>query len=275
MVADLQPAAPPDDGNANARGTRRRALQLTLVALPLIVLTAYAILVREGLQHPAPQTPSAASATAPVRHAQFKGEHPSAEARHIADWAVDSGDNRNAPFLVVDKKAARIYAFDRAGALLGAAPALLGIARGDDTAPGVGGKKLSEITADERTTAAGRFVAELGRNLRGEDVLWVDYDAGLSLHRVLMTNPKERRAQRLATPTPDDNRISYGCINVPVSFFERVVRRAYTGTKGMVYVLPETRPAQVVFGSYDVDHRARRVAAAERTTPLAAVGIAH
>jgi hypothetical protein len=30
------------------------------------------------------------------------------------------------------------------------------------------------------------------------------------MHRVRATNPLERRLQRLATPTPDDNRISYG-----------------------------------------------------------------
>jgi len=39
---------------------------------------------------------------------------------------------------------------------------------------------------------------------------------------------------------------------------ETVVRPAFTGTEGIVYVLPETRPAREVFGSYDVDERAAR-----------------
>lgn len=252
------------DGNTNAAVARKHALRLTLVAVSFIVLTAYAILFRIGPPLPVQQGPSMSirNAAPPfVRHAHFKSEHPSADARHIADWAIDSGDHRDAPFLVVDKKAARVYAFDRTGTLIDAAPVLLGITKGDDTAPGVGDKKLSEITVDERTTAAGRFVAELGRNLRGEDVLWVDYDAGLSLHRVLTTNPGERRVHRLATPTAADNRISYGCINVPARFFEQVVRRAYAGTRGIVYVLPETRSVEVVFGSYDVDERAREMIA--------------
>jgi hypothetical protein len=89
--------------------------------------------------------------------------------------------------------------------------------------------------------------------MRGEDVLWVDYGTATSMHRVLTTNPKERRAQRLASATPLDNRISYGCINIPVKFYENVVRPAFTGTQGIVYVLPETRTAQKVFASYEVE----------------------
>jgi hypothetical protein len=91
--------------------------------------------------------------------------------------------------------------------------------------------------------------------LRGEDVLWVDYDAGLSMHRVLRTNPRERRPQRLETPSVEDNRISYGCINVPVSFYEHVIRPAFLQGKGIVYVLPEVKSARALFGAYDVDKR--------------------
>jgi hypothetical protein len=94
-------------------------------------------------------------------------------------------------------------------------------------------------------------------NARGQDILWVDYDGAVSMHRVITTKPKERRAQRLATATPLDNRISYGCINVPAKFYENVVRPAFTGTDGIVYVLPDTRSAREVFASYDVAERAR------------------
>jgi len=38
----------------------------------------------------------------------------------------------------------------------------------------------------------------------------------------------------------------------PAKFYENVVRPAFTGTKGIVYVLPETRSAREVFQSYDV-----------------------
>jgi hypothetical protein len=161
------------------------------------------------------------------------------------------------PFAIVDKKDAKVFVFDADGKLRGAASALLGLAVGDDAVPGIGNRALSSILPEERTTPAGRFVASLDRNLRGKEILWVDYDGAVSLHPVVSSKPEERRLQRLATPTPLDNRISYGCINVPSKFFENVVRPAFFGTNGIVYVLPETRSAQQVFASYDVDERAR------------------
>lgn len=192
-----------------------------------------------------------------ARRANFEQEQASAAARHVADWVVDSADNHNLPFLIVDKTQAKVFVFDAGGRLRGAAPALLGLAVGDDSVPGIGERKLSSIRPEERTTPAGRFVASLDRNLHGEEILWVDYDAAISLHRVVTSQPKERRAQRLATPTPLDNRISYGCINVPAPFYDNVVSPAFTGTDGIVYVLPETRSAREVFGSYDVGEHPR------------------
>jgi hypothetical protein len=213
------------------------------------------------LPHPAGAADEAESATRPAKRANFEQEIASIEARYVADWVVDSGDNRSLPFVIVDKKEAKVFVFDARGRLHAAAPALLGQARGDVAVPGIGDRALSKILPGEKTTPAGRFVAALGGNMRGEDVLWVDYDGAVSMHRVLTTNLKERRLQRLATATPLDNRISYGCINIPVKFYENVVRPAFSGTYGIVYVLPETRPAHEVFASYDVGERARIEAA--------------
>ncbi|MDB5807900.1 MAG: hypothetical protein JWN94_22, partial [Betaproteobacteria bacterium] len=105
----------------------------------------------------------------------------------------------------------------------------------------------------ERTTPAGRFIGERGHNARGEDVVWVDYDAAVSMHRVLTTNRAERRAERLATPSIADNRVSFGCINVPVAFYERLIRPAFAHDKAIIYVLPEVKSIKQVFsGAYDV-----------------------
>jgi hypothetical protein len=184
------------------------------------------------------------------KRADFEQEHKSWDAGQVADWVVDSGDNRGMPFVIVDKRDAKVFVFNADGRLRGAAPALLGLARGDYSVPGIGDREFSDMRPEERTTPAGRFVASLGYNYKGKDVLWVDYDSAVSLHRVITTKPAERRLQRLATPTPLDNRISYGCINVPTEFYDRVVSPTFTGTKGIVYVLPETRANSEIFASY-------------------------
>jgi hypothetical protein len=187
-----------------------------------------------------------------LKHAGFERESASPDARAVANWVVDSGDSKGMPFAIVDKKDAKVFVFDANGHLRGAAPALLGLAIGDDAVPGIGNRALSTILPAERTTPAGRFVATLDRNLAGKEILWVDYAGAVSMHPVVSAKPAERRLQRMASPSPLDNRISYGCINVPAKFFDSVVRPAFTGTSGIVYVLPETRSAQILFGSYAV-----------------------
>ena len=184
--------------------------------------------------------------------ASFGHENVSPQAQHVANWVVNSADNQNMPFLIIDKVHAKVMIFDSKGQLLGTAPALLGLAKGDDSSPGIGQRKLSSIRPDERTTPAGRFVASLDRDVHGKEMLWVDYDTAISLHPVVKGTPAERRSQRLASAMPDDRRISYGCINVPLKFYETFVSPAFTGTSGIVYILPETRTAQEVFGSYDI-----------------------
>ncbi len=185
-----------------------------------------------------------------LSHAENEGL--STDARHILTWVVDSGNNGGLPFLILDKKEASVNVFHADGNLRGTAPALIGSAIGDHSVPGIGQRKLSAILPNERTTPAGRFVAYLGRNMQNKEILWVDYDAAISLHPVITSNISERRAERLATATPLDNRISYGCINVPANFFKDVVHRAFAGANGIVYVLPETRPVMPFFGAYNV-----------------------
>jgi hypothetical protein len=190
-----------------------------------------------------------AAAVASPEHAAFGKERASQDARGVADWVVVSRDNDNLPFAILDKKDAKVFVFHPDGRLRGAAPALLGLGRGDVALPGIGARELSKIAPNDRVTQAGRFVADLGLDHHGDDVLWLDYEGGLAMHRVITSNAKERRAQRLATPTPLDNRISFGCINLPVKFYEQVLAPAFTGTKGIVYVLPETREARAFFAS--------------------------
>jgi hypothetical protein len=205
------------------------------------------------------QAANAAAAAKPVavhvpRDADFGGEQASPEAQRIAQWVAQSGDNKNMFFVILDKKNAKVFVFEPTAKLQAASPVLLGLAQGDDSVDGIGQKTLAEVRPEERTTPAGRFIAEPGRNVTGEDVVWVDYDAAVSMHRVRQLEAKERRLERLASPTADDNRISYGCINVPVDFYENFIRPAFKGSNGegrygVVYVLPETKPLQDVFAA--------------------------
>jgi len=180
----------------------------------------------------------------------FGGHTPSIDVRQMAEWIAASGDNSGLPYIIVDKRDAKVFLFNGRSAILGVASALLGLGRGDDSAAGIGHRRLATMAPVERTTPAGRFQASLGFDLE-QDVLWIDYDKALSLHRVIVGNPLDRRHQRLVSPAVSDNRISYGCINVSASFYEEVVIPAFKGTVGMVYILPETKTLDQVFAIDD------------------------
>ena len=164
------------------------------------------------------------------------------DVRQVTSWIRTTGDHHGLAFAIIDKKAATLHMFDAAGTLRGSSPVLLGLAVGDESVPGIGERKMSDIRPDERTTPAGRFASEPGRNLQNDDIVWIDYNAAVSMHRVRSSNKADRRLQRLASPTPGDNRISYGCVNVPAAFYDALVKPLLGGAPGVVYVLPETRP---------------------------------
>jgi hypothetical protein len=169
------------------------------------------------------------------------------EAKQALQWVMESADNHRLPFAIVDKKAARIFVFEADGQLRGASPALLGLSPGDGGLVSLVNRPVSSLTADERTTPAGRFASEPGRNLNGEAIVWIDYPAKLAIHRLRPADPVERRAERLASATADDNKISFGCVVVPVSFYESVIAPSLGKSHGVVYVLPETRKFQPLF----------------------------
>ncbi len=177
-------------------------------------------------------------------------DQPSGVSAQLADWVESTADNGDKPFAIVDKVGARIFVFGADGRLRGSAPVLVGLARGDDSAAGIGDRALSAISPDERTTPAGRFVATFGRASGDKTVLWVDYADSISLHPVVTTNPEEHRLRRIKSAAADDHRISYGCINVPARFYDRVVLKAFHSAGGIVYVLPDTRPLDEVFPAF-------------------------
>ena len=229
-------------GAKPARWSARGALAIAVLCSMTFPSTGLAD--RQARRSQVASTPESAR----PRAANFGAVAPSADTRRLADWVAFNDDSKSATFVVIDKRSALLYLFDGHAQLVATSPVLLGSALGDDTVPGIGDRPIALVRPEERTTPAGRFVAERGRNARGEDVVWVDYDAAVSMHRVVTANAAERRIERLASPTASDNRISYGCINLPVAFYESHIRPAFANQSGIVYILPEKATIEQVFG---------------------------
>jgi hypothetical protein len=101
-------------------------------------------------------------------------------------------------------------------------------------------------------------------------VLWVDYDSAVSIHPTATGVPAERRAERLASPSPDDNRITHGCINVSPEFYEQIIGPTFE-RGGVFYILPDAAPIAETFPEF-AQSRAqrndgRRARSARRTMP--------
>ncbi len=195
--------------------------------------------------------------------ADFGKSDAPADVVHVANWVSHTRNNQKKAFVLIDKKQAQLYVFDPAGKLKSRTPILLGKAVGDHSAPGVGNKPISQLKEEEKTTPAGKFLVAPGKNTSGEDILWIDYNAAVSMHRMRKVSAAERRAERMATADFSDNRISNGCVNVPPAFYNGVLKPTVMTHGAYVYVLPETRTAQQLFGSFDVVTRAAAAPAAK------------
>ncbi|RDZ27592.1 hypothetical protein DX914_13845 [Lysobacter silvisoli] len=167
----------------------------------------------------------------------------------FAGWVVASKDNHGYPFAIMDKAAAQILVFGGDGRLRGAAPGLFGSATGDHTAPGIAGLALREIPGRDRTTPAGRFVGGFGPSIDAGRVLWVDYDSAVSIHPTATGVPAEKRPERLASPEPDDNRVTHGCINVSPEFYEGIISSTFE-RGGIFYILPDTASLAETFPDF-------------------------
>jgi hypothetical protein len=169
---------------------------------------------------------------------------PTADTRDMAQWVMRTHDAGGRPFVVVDKKSAQLFLFRADGRLQASTPVLLGAARGDDSAPDVGEHAQSgTLPFEERTTPAGRFLTHPGRNIEGEPIVWIDYEAALAIHRLRPGRAHNIRAARLEKSEPSERRVSLGCIVVPVKFYLDVIEPVLGRHSGVVYVLPETHSA--------------------------------
>jgi hypothetical protein len=207
-------------------------------------LAGFALIVPAMASARAPKPPK----TRPASVAVAPTIVPSDAAKRVVEWVAASKDNHALPWAVVDKKNAALFLFDPKGKPLAAVPVLIGIAAGDEASPGVGTKKLADLGPAEKTTPAGRFLAKFGLPVSGERILWVDYATSVALHPIPKdAGARERRRERMLSPTPDDNRITFGCINVPKAFYTGALSPLFRKKGGYVYVLPDTKPLEEVF----------------------------
>ena len=186
-----------------------------------------------------------AGAQAAPSQATGRQQQPTADARDMAQWVQRTHDAGGRPYVIVDKKAAMLFVHAANGRLMASTPVLLGAARGDEGAPGVGDRAQSgTLPFEERTTPAGRFVTQPGTHLEGEPVVWFDYDAALAIHRLRPGRAHNIRAARLAHSQAEERRVSLGCVVVPVKFYLDVIEPLLGRRSGVVYVLPESQPMQ-------------------------------
>ncbi|MES2999935.1 MAG: hypothetical protein V4787_04530 [Pseudomonadota bacterium] len=181
-------------------------------------------------------TSSTQAEASPAQHAALERDRASPEVLQVAKWAVNSNDHAGLPFFVVDKTKARLFAFDEAGRLRASTSVLLGSRRGD-------GAAVPE-------TPAGRFVSDTWRTALDDGIVWIDGRAALSLHRASSSAAPGRAAQRLASQTVDDKRISDGSLHVADEFYGRYVAPLRAGGS-IAYVLPEVLPMGQLFALTD------------------------
>lgn len=169
----------------------------------------------------------------------------SQQAGELRQWVLRTRDHGKRPFAIVDKRQARMHVFDANGREGGSSTILIGQAVGDGIAENVGKHaQQGHVPFEERTTPAGRFVTEPGRNLKGERIVWVHYDSAFAIHRLRGGAGFRERQQRMASASAADKRASLGCVVVPVDFYLDVVERMLGQGEAVVYVMPESGSAR-------------------------------
>lgn len=146
-------------------------------------------------------------------------------------WVISTGDNGGRAFLIADKRSGELVLVERNGVVIGRTPALFGKYKGD------------RLGLHFTPAGAFKIIKAIAEHPGyGGDVLTFANDdinkVTVSLHRVWLENPAERRLQRLQSSNPNERRISDGCINIPDSFYNNIVD-IVNGSK--IYILPETR----------------------------------
>lgn len=203
--------------------------------------------------------------------ADFKRASASPEVKLAADWFVRNDSHRGLPFMIADKRNGFLYAFDARGTLLAKSPALFGKTRSDVLTDQQAALSMKQATDADRVTPAGLFQSWMREHgSYGKTLVLAEYaQSYFTIHRVYLGNPSENRLQRLLSPTAEDNRISYGCINVPAEFISRVIPTYFSGPS-QVIVLPERTDVARFLNNLSVATEGEQVAVGSKVREVVA-----
>jgi len=165
----------------------------------------------------------------------------------MAPAAIGSGKG----FMIADKPSGAIHVFDRTGALIDSGPALFGMSAGDQFIEAPDKTDMEAMSVSERITPAGTYRLQqrsvpsypggqvLAFQKDGQDV-GANSSGYVAVHSVWLEKPEQRREERLASTTPDDNKISFGCINTSSQMFlGKILPHVAEFDGGTVFVLPD------------------------------------
>ena len=147
---------------------------------------------------------------------------------------VGQNDNQGKQFIVADKQAGTLTMYTASGQQITSTPALFGKTAGDSvSSKNTPSGRFEAKQANVRTEGYGGSAQVLTQNGQNLQLGGSSY----AIHRVYTKYASENRQGRLDTPTATDNRISLGCINVPVDFYDTYLN---SDQDTVVYVMPET-----------------------------------
>lgn len=158
------------------------------------------------------------------------------EARKIYLYCLTNIDHT---YYIVDKPTATIYAINSNGKGIASSPVILGATKGEIPNTADTEKPLYNQIA---TTPAGKFElihSDIDSTIyKGKSLalLGTDY---LAIH-IVYPDPEEykKRIKALKTSTPNDNRISWGCINVSENFWTSSIA-PYAKNGSTIFITPD------------------------------------
>lgn len=147
-------------------------------------------------------------------------------------------------FIVADKPNGMMHVFKADGSMLVQDSALYGKDIGDVES------KVSSLKGGAKITPAGKFTLAASPDAEYAggmtlDLVETQEDGGIiAVHAAYLGDAKENRLGRLASPSAQDNRISYGCVNTSHdTFLKSILPNIDMLNGGMIFVLPDDQTA--------------------------------